>query len=283
MLQLGKVNKMVVNAKGREGYSLGHPETDEVAFLPQAIAPRELKIRDELKVFVYKDANSHRVLASPNLPKAEVGEFAWLRVVEAPEFGAFLDWGTDKDLLVPGNEQKIKLHVGDYALVRVCLEEGTDRVFGTTKFGKYLQSMDIELQEKDKVTIVPVEESDLGFRCILNRKYIGMIYQNEIFEHVEIGRPYRAFVKNVRPDGLIDVALQRQGVGNLFDSKDRILAIIKSRGGEIGLNDKSSPEDIYDMFGVSKKTFKAAVGMLYKERKILIKKDGIELVKSKDA
>ncbi len=281
MLQIGKVNKMVIISKGREGYSLEEAQSGEVAFLPLAIAPRDLKIRDEIQAFVYPDTNTKRLLASPTLPKAQVGEFAQLRVIETQEFGAFLDWGMDKDLLVPGNEQKIKLREGDYALVRVCLEEGTNRVFGTTKFGKYLLDAQFDIDEKSKVDIIPAEEGEIGYRCIINRKYLGMIYHSEIFEPIELGKKYRGFVKKLRNDGLVDVAMQRQGVGNLFDSKDRVLAIIKSRGGKVSLTDKSSPEDISELFGMSKKSFKAAVGMLYKERKVVINKDGIEVVNEK--
>lgn len=279
MLEIGKINSLIVGSKGNDGYSLNDRESGAVAFLPLNAAPRTLKTGEEVKVFVYLDTNTKTVLATSTLPKAQVGEYACLKVIEAPEFGAFLDWGLEKDLLVPGNEQKIKLRVGDYALVRICLEEGTNRVFGTTKLGKYLETTNFDIVENGKVTIVPVQESDLGLRCIVNKKYIGMLYHSEIFEKVEFDNSYRGYVKKIRTDGLVDLALQPQGARNLFESKDRVLAIIKRNAGKISITDKSDPEDIYDMFGMSKKTFKAAVGMLYKDRKIVINKDGIELAK----
>ena len=279
MLEIGKINSLIVGSKGNDGYSLNDRESGAVAFLPLNAAPRTLKTGEEVKVFVYLDTNTKTVLATSTLPKAQVGEYACLKVIEAPEFGAFLDWGLEKDLLVPGNEQKIKLRVGDWALVRICLEEGTNRVFGTTKLGKYLETTNSDIVENGKVTIVPVQESDLGLRCIVNKKYIGMLYHSEIFEKVEFDKSYRGYVKKIRTDGLVDLALQPQGARNLFESKDRVLAIIKRNAGKISITDKSNPEDIYDMFGMSKKTFKAAVGMLYKDRKIVINKDGIELAK----
>lgn len=277
MLNIGKVNKMVVDSKGSDGYSLVEPASGEAAFLPLHQAPRELRTKQEIKVFIYVDTNTERVLASPKIPKAQVGEYACLEVVEAPEFGAFVNWGMDKDLLVPGNEQKIKLKVGDYALVRICMEEGTKRIFGTTKLGKYIEDSVFDIEENSKVDVVPVEESDLGFRSIINGKYIGMLYHSEVFEEVHLDKRYRGYVKKIRTDGLVDLALQPQGARNLFESKDKVLGIIKKNGGKIELTDKSAPQAIYEMFGMSKKTFKAAVGMLYKDRRIVINKDSIEL------
>lgn len=281
MLQIGKENKLIVNSKGSDGYSLKPHESDEPIFLPLRHAKKEHKKGDELDVFVYIDTNTERLLASEDIPKAQVGEYACLQVVEAPEFGAFLDWGLEKDLLVPGNEQKIKLRVGEWALVKVCLEEGTNRIYGTTKLGKHLMATEFDIEEKSKVEIVPVEESDLGYRSIINKKYIGMLYKSEVFEKIHLDKRYRGYVKKIRQDGLVDLALQPQGARNLFESKDKVLLIIKKEGGKVSITDKSSPEDIYEMFSMSKKTFKAAVGMLYKDRAILINKDSIELNKDK--
>lgn len=277
-MKIGKINKLVVEGKGEDGYTLRDPESEQTAFLPNRNVDKNLKTNDLVKVFVYLDTSTQRPLANTNFPLALVDEFARLEVIEAPEFGAFLDWGIEKDLLVPGNEQKRKLRVGERALVRVCMEEGTNRIYGTTKFGKHLQNAVFDVHEKSKVDIVPVEESELGFRCIVNKKYLGLIYHSEIFERIDLGKRYRAYVKKIRTDGLLDLALQPQGARNLFESKDRVLEIIKKNSGRVSVTDKSSPEDIYDMFGMSKKSFKAAVGMLYKDRQIVIQKDGIELV-----
>ncbi|MBC75995.1 MAG: hypothetical protein CME64_08255 [Halobacteriovoraceae bacterium] len=277
MLQIGKVNKLIVNSKGTDGYSLRPEASEEQVFLPLRHAPKELKIGEKLEVFVYLDTNTERLLASGAIPKAQVGEYACLQVVEAPEFGAFLDWGMEKDLLVPGNEQKVKLRVDDWALVKICLEEGTNRIYGTTKLGKHLEATDFDIEENSKVDIVPVQHSDLGYRTIINKKYLGMLYKSEVFQQIELDKRYRGYVKKIRQDGLVDVALQPQGARNLFESKDKVLLEIKKHGGKIPLTDKSSPEDIYEMFAMSKKTFKAAVGMLYKDRKIVINKDSIEL------
>lgn len=281
MIEIGKVNTLTIESKGGEGYSLKSSDSDEQVFMPHTFlngASGAYKIRDQIKAFVYPDSNNQRMLASPEIPYAVAGEYAFLRVVETQEFGAFLDWGISKDLLVPGNEQKIKLRAGDWALVRVCLEEGTNRLFGTTKLGKYIENSHFDIMEEDKVEIVPVEETDLGWRSIINKKFIGMIYHSEIFSPVREGKSYTGFVKKIRIDGLVDAALQVQGVRNLFESKDKVLDILSRNGGKVDLTDKSPPEQIKAMFGMSKKTFKSAVGMLYKARKITINPDGIEVV-----
>ncbi|MEX0798413.1 MAG: S1-like domain-containing RNA-binding protein [Bacteriovoracaceae bacterium] len=284
MIEIGKINKLIVEGAGSEGFTLRDADSDAQVFMPRALlsptfGAGSLKTNEEIEAFVYLDSNNQRMLASPQAPVAVVGEFAHLRVVEVQEFGAFLDWGIAKDLLVPGNEQKIKLRAGDWALVRICLEQGTNRVYGTTKLGKHIEGSQFDVEENDKVNLVPVEETELGYRCIINKKFIGMIYHNEIFSPVKIGKTYPAFVKKVREDGLVDAAMQVQGVRNLFESKTKVLEIIKENGGKVSLTDKSPPEQIQALFGMSKKSFKSAVGMLYKERLISIKKDGIELTR----
>ena len=227
-------------------------------------------------MFIYHD-NSGSLLATSEVPYAQVGEYALLTAVEVQEFGAFFEWGLSKDLLVPGNEQRSDVRRNDEHLVRICLEEGTNRIFGTTKIAQHIEDSDFDISDGDKIKIVPVLNEELGYRSIINKKFIGMIYHNEIFKNIRIGNEYEGVVKKIRNDGLIDAALQVQGVRNLIDSKDIIIDMLEKRGGKSPLHDKSSPDEIKKVLGMSKQTFKKAIGMLYKERKIIIHKDGIEL------
>ena len=279
MIEIGKMNTLTVESRGGEGFLLTQPESGDRAFMPNSLAGDNIKINDEIDVFVYLDSSSKRTLATSHVPYAFVGEYAYMEVIEVQPFGAFLDWGISKDLLVPGNEQKEKLRLGQKYLVRVDLEEGADRVFGSTKLGKYLDDTDFDIHENDKVEIQPVEDTELGYRCIVNRKYVGMFYHSETFTHVKLGKVYDGYVKKLRDDGLVDVSFQVQGVGNLYQSKDKVMEVLNRNKGSVGITDKSSPEQIRGLFGMSKKTFKSAVGMLYKDRKIVINKNGIEVVK----
>jgi predicted RNA-binding protein (virulence factor B family) len=276
MFEIGKVNKLIVSRENKSGFYLKHPDSIDEIFMPPAMAPMNLRIADEIDAFVYLDTKGS-LIATDQRPFAQVGEYALMRVIDNQEFGAFFDWGIEKDLLVPGNEQKTKVRNFEDHIVRVCLEEDTDRVYGTTKLGKYIESSDFDFGEGDDINIVPVQKTDLGYRVIINKKFIGMIYQNEIFTKITLKSNYKGVVKKLRPDGLVDAALQTQGIGNVISAKDLILEQLKNSGGHSPLYDKSSPEDIKQAFSMSKQTFKNAIGMLYKERKIIISKDGIKL------
>jgi len=231
MIEVGKTQKLEVNKKIELGLELKDPRSGDVVLLPKAHISRELDLGEEVSAFVYIDTSSKEKTATLLQPVANVGEFAYLRVKEIHEFGAFLNWGIEKDLLVPGNEQKEKFGSHGKKLIRICMEEGTDRIFGTTKFGKYLDSQIMSLDVGDRVTIIPTEKTKLGFRVIVEKKYLGMIYHNEIFENIELGESYSAVTKTIRDDGLIDVALQTQGVNNLYESQDKILDYLSQNGG----------------------------------------------------
>lgn len=278
MDNIGIISKYKIIEKTESGFFIKADSSDENIFMPQYMAPIESEVGMELEAFVYLD-NKGKKIASSELPSAVPGEFAYLEVVEVQEFGAFFDWGIDKDLLVPGNEQKIKVSLGEKYIVRICLEEGTKRVFGTTKLGKYIEESEIDLLISDKVKFQVANRTDLGFRVIINKKYIGMIYHNEIFESIVEGEFYSGVVKNVRIDGLVDLALQVQGIKNLDAATEKIIGLLRKRKGMVELHDKSSPDDIKRELGMSKKTFKNAIGMLYKKKRIIINKDSIELTK----
>lgn len=287
MIEIGKVNKMIVARETKHGYYListtvdldDYEEAEEV-FLPPSLTHLKVKRGQEITVFVYVDTQN-KLIATTEMPFAQVGEYADMRVVAVEEFGAFFDWGIDKDLLVPGNEQKIKVRKHERYLVRVCLEEGTDRVYGTTKLGKYIESSVFDFMEGDKVAIVPVQITDLGYKIVINKKFVGMIYNNEIFREILLNREYEGLVKKIRTDGLVDVVLQAHGIKNLEDSKEKVLKYLKASGGQCDLHDKSSPDEIKKALSMSKNTFKSAIGMLFKEGKIEILKGtnkGIKLI-----
>jgi predicted RNA-binding protein (virulence factor B family) len=276
MFEIGKVNHLNVSRENKSGFYLKHEDSIQEIFMPPSMAPMDLKVGDSIEAFVYLDTNG-KLIATDQKPYAQVGEYALMRVVDNQDFGAFFDWGIEKDLLVPGNEQKTKVRNFEDYLVRVCLEEETDRVYGTTKLGKYIESSEFVFEVGDKVTINPVQETDLGYRIIINKCFIGMIYHNEIFQKIRINHECEAVVKKLRKDGLVDCALQVQGVKNLIEAKDKILEVLNENNGQSNLNDKSSPDEIKKVFSMSKKTFKSAAGMLYKERKIIISPEGIKI------
>ncbi|MCO4793195.1 MAG: hypothetical protein KC493_05770 [Bacteriovoracaceae bacterium] len=279
MIEIGKINKLIVSRETKSGYYLTDEENSEEVFLPPSMGPIRISKNEEIEVFVYLDTQG-KLIATSNTPFACVGEYARMKVIGVEDFGAFFDWGIEKDLLVPGNEQKIKVKMHEDYIVRVCLEEGTNRVYGTTKLGKYIESSEFNFKESDKVKFEPVFETELGFKIIINRTFIGMIYSNEIYEEIRLGKFYEGTVKKIREDGLVDVSLQSHGVKNLDDAKSKILTMLEEEGGKSPLYDKSSPAEIKAALSMSKNTFKSAIGMLYKDKKIIISKSGIELIKS---
>ncbi|MBP9674387.1 MAG: hypothetical protein KBD63_04765, partial [Bacteriovoracaceae bacterium] len=234
------------------------------------IAPKELKLNQDVKVFIYTD-NQTGLMATPEIPIAEAGDFAYLKVGSVTDFGAFLKWGISKDLLIPANEQKQKIYEGDWALVYIDVEVDTGRVFATSKLGRVTEKNPIRLEEKQKVKIIPFEKTPLGFKVLIDKKHLGMIYHNEIFTAIKLGQELDAFIKEVRPDNLIDVSLQTTGMRKLKDASEIIWeALLKSSDGTLSLHDKSTPLEIQKVLGISKQAFKKAVGMLYKKRKIIL-------------
>ena len=275
MIEIGKKTALMVANETKSGFTLQSEDGDEV-FLPGSMAPRDLAVGQSLVVFVYTDTQGSRI-ATPEIPLAEVDSFAYLRVKDVTDFGAFFDWGISKDLLVPGNQQKVKVQLGEYHLVRICLEPETGRLFGTTKIGAYTETSDVDLKEKDIVDILPFKKTSLGIQVLIEEKYMGMLYHNEVFSKITLGTKTKGIIKKVRTDGLVDVSLQAQGMKNLRDSSKTILQALEKYNGTLPLTDKSDPRDIKYFLGMSKQTFKRAVGMLYREKKVFLKKASIEL------
>lgn len=276
MIEIGNMNNLIVHEKFGGGYLLRADDLDIDIILPHKEITTELTIGEKIKAFVYVDKDE-KPMATLSRPSALVGEFAVMKIKEAHQFGAFADWGITKDLLIPDTEQKDRVGVGQFYIVRVCLDERTNKVYGTTKVGKYIQGTKFDIKENDKVKVIPVKNEDLGYRCLINDKFIGMIYYNEVYDKIKFGDEIEGFVKKLRSDGLVDVSLQSLGIRNVVSSQDKILAYLERVGGKSHLHDKSSPEEIRSILKMSKKTFKSSIGMLYKQRKIIIHKDGIEL------
>jgi len=276
-IELGKFNVLEVVKEVDFGVYLDGEEEGEI-LLPTRYVPEECNIGDFLNVFLYLD-NEERLIATTLTPLVQVGEFACLEVSWVNEFGAFLNWGLMKDLFVPFREQKMKMLVGKKYVIHAHIDEDSYRIVGSAKVDRYLSKELPDYQPNDEVSILIWQKTDLGFKAIVENKFSGLLYDSEIFQHLQTGMQLKAFVKQVREDGKIDLMLQKPGFEKIDDFSDKLLSYIKENGGSIQLNDKSPAEDIYDTFEVSKKTFKKAVGDLYKKRLIVIEANGIRLAK----
>ncbi|WP_300229649.1 S1-like domain-containing RNA-binding protein [uncultured Bacteroides sp.] len=275
-IKLGEYNLLEVVKEVDFGVYLDGGDDGEI-LLPTRYVPRDCKPGDVLNVFIYLDMDE-RLIATTLQPYVKVGEFACLEVAWVNQFGAFLDWGLMKDLFVPFREQKMKMVKGNSYVVHVHLDEDSYRIVASAKVEKYLSKEMPEYNPGDEVDIMVWQKTDLGFKVIVDNKFGGMIFKNEIFTDVRTGMRMTAYIKNVRPDGKIDLELQKGGVKKVEDFADTLLEYIRSNGGSTPLNDKTDADVIYNTFGVSKKTFKKAVGDLYKKRLIVLEgEQGIRL------
>lgn len=275
MANIGKYNTLPVIALTDNGAYLNADELGEI-LLPNRYLPDNCQIDDHIDVFIYADS-ADRLVATTEKAYGQVDEFVSLKVVQVNKMGAFLDWGLKKDLLVPYNQQHTKMELGKYYLVRIYLDTQTERIAASSKLDKYIDIWPAEYQEGDKVDLVIGGKTDLGFKAIINNSHWGLLYDNEIFQPLRIGKQITGYIKQVRPDGRIDLTLSRAGKGKVIDFSDKLLEHLSDNNGFSSLNDKSSPELIKRTLGVSKKTFKATVGNLLKKGKIAIEKDGIRL------
>jgi predicted RNA-binding protein (virulence factor B family) len=275
MIEIGKINTLTILRETSVGLYLGDNENNEV-LLPVSFIKDVFNIGDKLNVFIYKDSED-RLIATTTLPYVKINEFAYLRVVSVSEVGAFLDWGLEKDLFVPFSEQKYKMTEGNFYVVYVYLDKLTNRIVGSNKIDKFINNQNIDLIETQEVDLLVYEESPLGFSCIINGTYKGLIYHNDIYKEVFIGDEMKGFVKTIREDKLIDISFQKSGFKNVIDSTEIILNYLEANKGFINLHDKSTPEEISIRLSMSKATFKKAIGILYRQRKVLIKSDGVYL------
>jgi len=273
-LSLGRFNRLRVVRKAEQGlYLSGGPED---ILLPNRYVPEGVGIDDEIDVFVYLD-NEERLIATTETPKAQVGDFAWLEVAWVNNYGAFLDWGLMKDLFVPFREQKMKMQKCKSYLVHLHVDPDTYRIMASAKVERYLSTDYPPYHGGDEVDILVWQKTDLGFKVIVDNRFSGLLFDDEIFRSLHSGDSLKAYVKQVRPDGKIDLSLQKKGQKAVHDFSDILLEHLKTHGGFSPLGDKSPAEEIYALFGVSKKVFKKAVGDLYKQRLITIETEGLRL------
>ena len=245
--------------------------------LPKRYVPKDSQIGDALKVFIYLDSNDD-VIATTERPKAILGEFACLKAEEVNQVGAFLDWGLPKQLLVPFSEQKVRMRAGQYYVVYTYQEDRNWRIVASSKIEKYLDQRPPRYQAGEEVSLMITDRTDIGFMAIINNCHQGVIFHNDIHQPVRMGQKLTGYIKRVRPDDKIDLCLQNpKSYKSAGDFGQQILEKLALNNGFLPIHDKSTPEEISQYFKTSKRVFKMAIGGLYKERKIIIAKDGIRL------
>lgn len=277
-LELGKFNQLEIVKEVDFGLYLdGGDEYGEI-LLPLRYVPEVFEIGEMLNVFIYLDMEE-RIIATTLTPLVEVDQFGFLEVSWVNEFGAFLNWGLMKDLFVPFREQKMKMEIGRKYIVHAHIDEESYRIVASAKVERYLSDDMPQYEDGQEVDILVWQKTDLGFKVIVENKFSGLVYDNEIFQPLYTGMRLKAFIKQVRPDGKIDLILQTNGRRAILDFTETLVHYLVENAGETELNDKSPAEDIYDVFGVSKKVFKKAVGELYKKKVISLSPGKITLVK----
>jgi uncharacterized protein len=277
MAEIGRLNKLKIKRKRDYGVHLDGEELGDIV-LPKKYAPEKCQLGDEVEVFVYVGGEDS-LRATTQKPYATVGQFAKLRVVANSSAGAFLDWGLQKDLLVPKKEQLAQMEEGKSYIVFVFLDQKNNRITASSKLDKFFGLDSPNYDEGEEVDLFIYDKTDLGYKALVNKSHGGVIYKNEVFQKLHIGQQLKGYIKKIREDLKIDLSLQQSGYQRVDGISQTILNIIKDHGGRIAVTDKSPPEDIYALFGVSKKIFKKAIGALYKKRLIIIDTNGIRLAK----
>ena len=277
MIYLGEYNSLKIVRQTDNGVYLTDEEGSGEVLLPNKFVPETWDVGDELQVFIFKDSED-RITATTDKPLIKLNEFACLKVRDVNEYGAFLNWGLDKDLLVPFKEQPGKMIPGNWYIVYLYLDEQSERLAASARYQKFFQKQFIRLKAGEEVDLLIDDQTELGYNVIINNRYRGLIYQNEIFEKLRRGDRRKGYVKLVRDDGKIDVSLEITGYAKVEPNGQKILARLKANQGYLRLTDKSDPSDIAGFLEMSKKTFKKAIGTLYKQRLIRLEEDGIYLV-----
>lgn len=278
MIILGKHNRLRAVRQTDNGVYLTDREGTREVLLPNKFIPDEGLEEDQyIKVFIFKDSED-RLTATTAEPFLLLEQFACLQVREVNDVGAFLDWGLEKDLLVPFKEQPGRMVIGGWYMVYLYLDEETERLVASGRYQKFLEKAAYDLKQGQAVDVLIDDQSDLGINVIVNHRFRGLIYENELFERVQRGDHKKGFIKTLRPDGKLDITLQRPGYGKVDATGAKILAKLKENNGFLPFGDKSDPEDIVRVFEMSKKTFKMTLGKLFKEQKVRIEENGIYLI-----
>lgn len=273
MAEIGRLNRLRVIREVPYGLYLDDGSDGEVLLLRKQV-PEGVGIGDEVEVFLYHDEDG--IAATTTHPRAMLGQFAALKVASVTKIGAFLDWGLPKDLLVPISEQKERMQEGKRYIVYINLDD-EGRLVATSRIDRFLDKWPVKYEEGQEVDLLICDRTDLGLKAIINNRHWGVLYKNELFKNVWLGDRVKGYIKKIREDGKIDLTLHKPGYEKLGDVADKVLEKLVKSGGFLPVHDKSSPETIYKLFGESKKSFKNAIGVLYKNRRITIEADGIRL------
>ena len=276
MIEIGKYNALKIVRDTSVGIYLS--DGNEDILLPNKYVPREFELDDELTVFVYLDQEERKV-ATTLEPLIYLNEFALLRVSYTNKFGAFMNWGLEKDLFVPFKEQARPMEKNKRYLIYMYLDEKTGRLVGSSKLSQFLKNDELTVEEGEEVDLMVSHITELGINVIINGLHKGLMYTNEVYDDLRTGDRLKGYVKAIRPDNKIDVSLQKGGVESIEPNAEKILDELRASRGYLRLTDDSHPEDIKTVLKMSKKAFKKAIGTLYKQRQIEIKEDGIYLVK----
>lgn len=278
LIAIGQHHELTILRPTTVGLFLGDGSGEEDILLPNKYCPENFDVGDKIKVFVYRD-HEERKIATTLEPKILLHQFAFLRVTAVSNVGAFLDWGLEKELMVPFREQRQKMQEGRWYIVYLDVDRKTDRLYATNKIEKRLKNENLTVDEGDAVDLMVMQKTDLGFSVIVNQQHEGLIFENDIFTKLNIGDKLKGYVKQIREDNKLDISLQPIGFRNFNDPNcDMILKKLSAKKGFLPVSDASTPEEVYAMFGISKKAFKKAIGTLYKQRKITLQPDGIKLV-----
>ena len=275
MIAIGNYNELKVMQKADFGFFLDDGASG--ILLPNNSAPKDLAIGDTIKVFLYYDSED-RLIATTLTPKAVVGETVLLKVADVSSFGAFLDWGLPKDLLLPKSNQLAPVNKDEMHLVKIYFDEVSGRIVCTEKLEKYLSNETLTVAEMEAVNIIIYRPTDIGFLCIVNDVHLGLMHYNDVFNALKIGDKITGYVKKIKDENRLDVMPGKRGYDKVSDEGTKILNLLQSNKGFLPYHDKSDPDIIYDVFGMSKKTFKMTVGNLYKDKKISLSKEGITLL-----
>lgn len=275
MAKIGMLNELRVVKKVDFGVYLDGGGMGEI-LLPKRYVPKHCRVDDTLEVFIYTDSED-RIIATTETPYAMVGDFALLKVVSVSSVGAFLGWGIPKDLLVPFSEQNTTMKEGRSYLVRVYLDDRTHRIAASSKLDNYLNKEPLAFQAGQEVGLLIASQTDIGYKAIIDGSHWGVLHYNEVFQKLRMGQKIKGFIKKVRDDNKIDLCLHQPGYEKVIDLTETILNVLRDQGGFISVTDKSSPDIIYNWFNVSKKTYKKAIGSIYKRRLITIEDTGIRL------
>lgn len=274
MVELGKINTLKIIKVVRSGIILDGGALGEI-LISEKEAPAHCKVNDNIEVFIYIDSKA-KMTATTQKPYAVAGQFALLKVAVSNSYGAFMDWGLKQNLRVPVPEQKQHMKLGQFYVVFVYNNK-KNHIAASSRIDKFLSTLPVNFKEGEPVDLIIGESTPLGYKAIINKTHVGVLYKNEVFQILEQGQKVKGFIKKIREDGKIDLCLQKHSAQAFDDLSQSILNILKENGGSLEVSDKSSPEEIYRLFSASKKRFKSAIGGLYKKGMIVIEEHHIKL------